>query len=90
MLLAFWEAAQDSSRPYEQDVIMLAVRRSEGGARPTQAILSEMDDLGTAGLLGVATEREGVVRASATWGSSGGFTGVDLNTDFLTMSVPLR
>jgi hypothetical protein len=80
VLLAFWEAAQDSGKPYEQEVVMLAVRRAEGGARPAPTTIAEMDDLGSAGLLGVATERDGIVRPGATFGSSGGFTGVDLNT----------
>lgn len=86
VLLAFWEAARVSDRPYEQGVVALAVHRAEAGGSPSPTLLAEMDDLGSAGLLGVATNDE-VVTPAATIGFPGAFGTfgrADLNTVRLT------
>lgn len=88
VLLAFWEAAQDSSRPYEQAVIMLGIDQTEGGESPDATLLAEMNDLASSGLLGIARGDGQVVHPGATVGgleSFGTFGGsVDLNTVRLT------
>lgn len=88
VLLAFWEAAQDATRPYEQGVIMLSVDQSQTGARPDATLLAEMNNLASSGLLGIARGDGEIVHPGATVGgleSFGTFGGsVDLNTVRLT------
>jgi uncharacterized protein with beta-barrel porin domain len=43
-----------------------------------------MNDLGGADLLGVASSYGSISRVGSTFGSSGGFAGIDLNTVRLT------
>jgi hypothetical protein len=73
VLLAFWEAAQNEERPYRQEVMSASIRKDEGRSRPTATILAEMNDLATAGLLGVTNSDGQLVRVGETIGGLGGF-----------------
>ena len=73
VLLAFWEVAQDEGRPYRQEVMSASIRKDEGLSRPTATILAEMNDLATAGLLGVIDSNGELVRVGETIGGLGGF-----------------
>ena len=57
---------------------MLYLRRTQEGIRPSPDLIAEMDNLGDAGLLGIADSHGRVVGPGATFGSSGGFAEVDL------------
>jgi hypothetical protein len=82
VLLAFWEAAEDEKRPYQHEVQSAYIQTQEGRSRPTETILAEMNDLATAGLLGVVNSEGQPVRVGETIGGLGGFGtyggGVDL------------
>lgn len=88
VLLAFWQAAQDEERPYQQEVMSASIRVGEGRSRPTATILAEMNDLAGAGLLGVINSDGQLVGVGETIGGLGGFQtyggGVDLTTVQLT------
>jgi hypothetical protein len=87
LLLAFWEAAQDPDRPYKQEAMSAGIRVAEGVSRPTGTILSEMNDLGSAGLLGVVASSGQVVPPSATVGGLGGFGTWGGEVDLTTMQL---
>jgi hypothetical protein len=88
VLLSFWEAAQDDTRPYQREVMSASIRKDEGRSRPTAMILAEMNDLATAGLLGVTNSDGHQVRIGETIGGLGGFqtygSGVHLTAVQLT------
>jgi hypothetical protein len=73
VLLAFWKAAQDEERPYNQEVMSASLRIAEGRNRPTPTILAEMNDLATRGLLGVINSDGQLVRVGETIGGLSGF-----------------
>jgi len=85
-LLAFWRAAGEGG-PYEEAVIRLGIDQDEQGGHPTAVLIAEMDDLLSAGLLGV-------IRANGTVGAPdpsiagiadvGSFRGADLTSMRLT------
>ena len=88
VLLAFWAVAQDANRPYKQEVMSAVLRLGEGRSRPTATVLAEMNDLASAGLLGVvSTEGEfGVPPGTTVSGLEGFgmFGGANLTTVRLT------
>ena len=76
-LLAFWERVENPAQRYGQSIIVsLTIPAGEPGNTPRESVVSEMAELGAANLLGVATD-DGVGRAGSTFGSSGGFAGVN-------------
>lgn len=87
VLLAFWEAAQDSSRPYEREVMSASIRLGEGRSHPTAMILTEMNDLASVGLLGLASTQDLLppeIPGLPAFGTSPGSPGVRLNNVRLT------
>jgi hypothetical protein len=87
VLLAFWEAAQDEAQPYRQEVMSVSVRGAEGRSRPSAAILAQMNDLATAGLLGAVNSDGQVVRMSETWGGLSGFRTYGGRAEFTTTQL---
>ncbi len=73
VLLAFWEAARDEKSTFRREVVSAGLRAAEGISRPTATILAEMNDLATAGLLGVRNSEGQLVRVNETWGGLAGF-----------------
>lgn len=65
-MLAFWEAARDPNRPYQNEVMSAGLRQAEGRSRPKATIVAEINDLASRGLLGVIPDGESVASEDAT------------------------
>lgn len=73
VLLGFWEAVQDPEGRHARVIRDYAIQRAERGGSASRSVTAEMDDLASAGLIGVASQDEQVVPPSALWHSTGGF-----------------
>jgi hypothetical protein len=83
-LLAFWERVQRPVRAFGQAAVVdLTIHAGEPGNTPRESVVAEMDELAAANLLGVAADGD-VARVGSTFGSSGGFAGVEPNKVRLT------
>lgn len=73
------------AQPPENQLAMRDIDQDESGSRgPSVGLREEVEELGTLGLLGVTTSDGNLVRAGATWGSTGSIWGARMTSWQLT------